>query len=168
MKQSFITLPQDIKLVGIKTRTNNAHEMNSKTPKIPQTLKNYFDNHLSAKILNRVKPETTYCVYTQYESDEHGEYTYFVGEEVSCIRSLDPFFTPLTLPAGVYAKFECGPAPMPEVCIDAWKKIWRMKECDLGGKRAYIADFEIYDDRAKDTHSTIMNIYIGLEKPKKK
>ena len=41
-----------------------------------------------------------------------------------------------------------------------------MNENDFGGKRKYIADFEIYDERAVDSHNTVIDIYIGIE-PKK-
>lgn len=33
----------------------------------------------------------------------------------------------------------------------------------LGGARAYIADFEIYDESSSDPHSAIVDIYIGIK-----
>lgn len=34
----------------------------------------------------------------------------------------------------------------------------------LGGERAYIADFEIYDERSSDPpHNAIFDIYIGIK-----
>ena len=38
-----------------------------------------------------------------------------------------------------------------------------MEEKDLGGKRSYIADFEVYDQRAADSSHAIVDIYIGVE-----
>jgi predicted transcriptional regulator YdeE len=32
----------------------------------------------------------------------------------------------------------------------------------FGGKRAYIADFEVYDERSRDPDNTIVDIYIGI------
>lgn len=32
----------------------------------------------------------------------------------------------------------------------------------LGGQRAYKADFEVYDQRAADPNSAVLDIYIGL------
>lgn len=52
---------------------------------------------------------------------------------------------------------------MPEVVISAWQEIWAMNENELGGKRKYIADFEIYDQRAVNPNNTVIDIYIGIE-----
>ena len=46
--------------------------------------------------------------------------------------------------------------------IDAWQQIWRMFANDIGGKRAYQADFEVYNQRAVDPNNTIVDIHIGL------
>ena len=50
-----------------------------------------------------------------------------------------------------------------ENSIAAWQAIWAMNESELNGKRRYIADFEIYDDRASDPNNTVVEIYIGIE-----
>jgi predicted transcriptional regulator YdeE len=49
-----------------------------------------------------------------------------------------------------------------KIANNAWKEIWRMQEADLGGKRTYVADFEIYDERAKDYSNITLDIYIGV------
>lgn len=38
-----------------------------------------------------------------------------------------------------------------------------MSANDLGGERVYIADFEIYDQRAADPSNAIADIYIGIK-----
>jgi predicted transcriptional regulator YdeE len=50
------------------------------------------------------------------------------------------------------------------VVKNAWQKIWQQKDTELGGKRSYHADFEIYDERASDpTHQNIvLDLYIGI------
>jgi predicted transcriptional regulator YdeE len=153
----------EIKLVGIAVRTSNHLEFNPETAKIGQTIGKYFENNLSQKIASRVKPGTTYCAYTEYETDESGEYTYFVGEEVNSFEEIPKDFKTLVIPPSSYTKFECGPGGMPTVCIAAWREIWKMQEIDFGGKRTYIADFEIYDERAKDFENAILDIFIGIK-----
>ncbi|MAP25177.1 MAG: AraC family transcriptional regulator [Rickettsiales bacterium] len=161
MKKTNLQL-SEIKLVGVTMRTRNSLEANSETAKIGKTVSAYFENNLNQKIAHRKTPEKTFCAYTEYESDENGEYTYFIGEEVDAFEKVPDGFKMLTVPSSNYAKFECGPGPMPKVCVDAWQKIWKMQDDDFGGKRAYIADFEIYDERARDPEKTILDIYIGL------
>ena len=51
---------------------------------------------------------------------------------------------------------------MSEVVINAWQKIWNMSVSDFGGKRAYLADFELYDHRAGDPANAIVDIHIGI------
>lgn len=163
MQQTFTSLGE-IKLVGITTRTDNAHlfESDPTTNKIAATVQKYFHQNLPTKIRNKTKPGTTFCVYTQYESDVNGEYTYFIGEEVSSFDEVDKEFETLIIPAQNYAKFTSQTGPMPTVCIDMWKNIWQMTPADLGGNRAYIADFELYDERSVDHNNVILDIYIGL------
>jgi predicted transcriptional regulator YdeE len=165
MKKTIATL-KEIKLVGITTRTNNTQifERDPSTNKIAATVQKYFHNGLYEKIKDRKSPGTTFCVYTNYESDVNGDYTYFIGEEVTSFENIDNEFETLIIPSQNYAKFTNQPGPMPTVCIDMWQNIWKMNASDLGGERAYIADFEVYDERSVDHNNVILDIYIGIKK----
>ena len=160
MEQTKTQLPK-IMLVGITARTNNSLEMDPATAVIGATVQKYFHDTLSAKIDHRTMPNTTYCVYTDYESDFNGDYTYFIGEQVSNFDNLPEGFVALTIPAQNYTKFTNGPGPMPHVCIDIWKEVWGDRELD--NRRNYIADFEIYDERAADHSKVVLDIYIGVK-----
>lgn len=52
---------------------------------------------------------------------------------------------------------------MPDVLVNAREGIWKMQDQELGGKRRYQTDFEIYDERASDHQNIVLDIYIGLE-----
>ncbi len=52
---------------------------------------------------------------------------------------------------------------MPQVVREAWFKIWQMHENDFGGKRRYLADFEVYDERASDHQNVVLDIFIGID-----
>lgn len=157
---------RELKLVGITTRTNNAKifEREPSTNQIAATVQKYFHNKLAEKINHRKTPGSTFCVYTNYESDVNGDYTYFIGEEVTEFDSIQKEFETLIIPPQSYAKFTCQPGPMPMVCINMWQNIWKMQPSDLGGERAYIADFEVYDERSNDHNNVILDIYIGIRK----
>lgn len=156
----------ELNLVGIVTRTNNVQifEGDPSTNKIAATAQKYFQSGLIKKIKDRKNPGTTFCVYTNYESDVNGDYTYFIGEEVTSFKNVDKEFEILTISAQNYVKFTNHSGPMPTVCIDMWKNIWKMNASDLGGERAYIADFEVYDERSSDHNNVILDIYIGIKK----
>lgn len=161
MQKEFIN-KSEIKLIGLSTRTNNKNEMNQQTSKIGELAGRYWGQNLAAQIPDRKNPGLTLSVYTEYESDEHGDYTYFVGEEVSSFENIPANFQKLIMPASKYQKFTTPSGKMPEVVIAAWQQIWKMTPNDFGGKRAYKADFEVYDQRASDPNNSIVDIYIGI------
>lgn len=157
-------LLDEIKLVGLTARTNNNDEMNPDTSKIAALAGSFWSNLDSNLIKHRSKPGVTYSVYTEYESDEHGEYTYFIGERVNSFEDQDlDKFTTLTIPVSKYMKFTTDAGTMPDVVIQAWQQIWQMNDIDFDGKRAYIADFEVYDQRAADPSNAVIDIYIGIK-----
>lgn len=162
--QKITTVLNEIKLVGITTRTNNAQifDQDPSTNKIAALVQEYFRHNLAETVKNRTNPGTTFCVYTEYENDEHGDYTYFIGEEVSSFEEVGEGFAKLTIPAQKYEKFTNTPGPMPIVCIDMWKAIWKMTPAELGGKRAYGTDFEVYDERSKDHNNVTLDLYISV------
>ncbi|MFZ4116108.1 MAG: GyrI-like domain-containing protein [Chthoniobacterales bacterium] len=163
MQKTIIILPS-IKLLGITARTNNAHEATPAKAKISPTLERYFQDQIPQKITHRKNPGVTYSVFTAYESDATGDYTYFLGEAVTTFQDAPTDLEQLTIPEQTYAKFTTNSGPMPQVCIAAWQEVWKMTPETLGGQRSYFADFEIYDDRALDPKNTVLDIYIGIKK----
>jgi len=160
MKQSIITVASK-KLVGINTRTNNIDEMDYSKAKIGMTFAKFYNEALAEQIKFRINPCKVFSVYTDYESDHKGDYTYFVGEEVESFQENDRFER-ILIPAQKYAKFTIGPGVIPEIVIDAWQKIWAMDEKALGGQRTFLADFEIYDSRSVDFSNSTVEIFIGI------
>jgi predicted transcriptional regulator YdeE len=72
-------------------------------------------------------------------------------------------FQTLVIPKQQYVKFTTRPAPMPDVILNAWKEIWKMSPNELGGKRCYLTDFEIYDERAADHQNIVLDICVGIQ-----
>lgn len=163
MNKTITALPE-IKLVGITARTSNTLEMNQSTAKIGATMQKFFGSSMQAQIPQRKNPGTVFAVYTNYESDEHGQYTYFLGEEVNNFENIPKGFDTLNIPAADYVKFTSTAGKMPNVVIDMWQNIWKMNATDLGGSRAYIADFEVYDQRSHDPQNAVLDIYIGIKR----
>lgn len=157
-----LTNKTEIKLVGLTARTNNKNEMNQQTSKIGDLAGHFWKQNVASQIQNRKNPGVTISVFTEYDSDEHGDYTYFIGEEVSSFNTASLGLQKLIIPAAIYQKFTTPSGKMPEVIINAWKQIWKMSANDFGGKRAYVADFEVYDQRATDPNNTTVDIYIGI------
>jgi len=162
MKKEMVN-KSEIKLVGLSVRTNNKNEMNPATSKIGGLAGRFWNENIAAKIPQRTKPGVTLSAYTDYASDEHGDYTYFIGEEVSSLENIPSDLQQLIIPAATYQKFTTLPGKMPEVVIQAWQSIWQMTPEDLGSKRKYQTDFEVYDERAQDFSKAEVDIYIGVD-----
>lgn len=167
--QKILTEQGAFTCVGIKIRTSNRDEFNPVTAKIASTVQSYITQNIAARIPHRDQPGTTYCVYTDYDSDHMGAFSYFVGERVASNTHINTDdlaqegLSCITIPAQKYVKFTTDPGPMPHVCIKAWQAIWLMGDAGLGASRCYAADFEVYDERALDLTHTVLDIYIGVQ-----
>ncbi|MCB1108951.1 MAG: GyrI-like domain-containing protein, partial [Chlamydiia bacterium] len=72
MQPESVTLPE-IKLVGICVRTSYQQELDKMKGNIFPCVRRYFHEGLAEQISNRKKPGTTFCAYTDYQTDYTGE-----------------------------------------------------------------------------------------------
>ena len=63
---------------------------------------------------------------------------------------------------GPYAVILTEKGAMPGILQSAWAHIWKMSPADLGGKRAFATDYEIYDQRSADPQAAQVEIHLGL------
>ncbi len=155
---------EELILIGTTVRTNNNNEMNPENAKIGEHFHSYFNNKLADEFKDRCYPNVTYSVYTEFESDENGNYTHFIGEAVRSLEEQDlSKFNKLVIPASKYKKFTTASGKIPYIVLDAWQQIWKLNSSNFGGKRTYIADFEIYDQRAYNPDSAVVDIFIGIK-----
>lgn len=165
--QKTIIKKAETLLIGLSARTNNKAEMDTSTAQIGATMHRFFSHENRSAIFDDVnnigEAGIFYSVYTNYESDASGDYTYFIGHKVSNFDNVPEGLETLTIPAQTYVKFTSDAGKMPDVCINLWQKIWAMDDSTLGGKRAFIADYELYDARAANPESAILDIFIGIQ-----
>lgn len=162
MERAIITRPE-IKCIGIQVSTSYEQELDKMKGNIFPCVQKYFHQSLFENIPNRANPGTTICAYSDYESDYQGAYTYFIGEEVDSYDSPIPEgMMKFIIPEQRYVKFTTSPNPMPDVIVNAWKEIWKMSPQDMGGKRAYQTDFEVYDERASDHQNIVLDLFVGI------
>jgi predicted transcriptional regulator YdeE len=99
------------------------------------------------------------ALYTEYESDEHGEYTFVLGGKSSSARE---GVVVKTVPAGRYAVFTSERGPVQKVVVETWQRIWSELP-SAKNLRSYVADFEVYDERAADPANAVVDIYVGVK-----
>jgi predicted transcriptional regulator YdeE len=162
MLNERVSLPKKL-IVGVSIRTNNTDALQGEASRIAHTIRNFWGNAIPGRIENQKYPNETIIGYTDYESDEHGDYTFFIGKEVTQADKVPEELDLLVIPAGHYQKITTPKGEIPEIIRDAWEAIWHMSTEELGGKRLYHTDFQVHDQRAADPKNATVDIYVGVK-----
>jgi predicted transcriptional regulator YdeE len=153
---------KEFSVIGIEARTNNSKEMTG-TGIIPKQWDRFFKEDIPAKIPNKVDSNFV-AVYSNYESDNTGDYDYLIGTKVSDASVIPAGMVAKRVPPGKYAVFITAAGPVGKVVSEKWQEILDLEgKSRLGGTRAYKADFEIYDQRSRDPQNSQVDVHIGLK-----
>jgi predicted transcriptional regulator YdeE len=147
-------------VAGWLVRTNNADEMSGEG-KIGPLWQRTMQQNLIAQIPHR-SDGNLFVVYSNYASDEKGEYDYLLGARVSSVENLPASMAWRKVEPGAYAVILTEKGQMPGVLQAAWARIWKMSVAELGGKRAFLTDYEVYDQRSADMQSAQVEIHVGV------
>ncbi|MFM1651021.1 GyrI-like domain-containing protein [Brevibacillus sp. B_LB10_24] len=158
-KPRIVTLGER-KFAGISVETDNEREMSGRG-KIVSLWEQYRQEQVQQQICNRTDGNQTIALYSQYESDETGLYTYSIGSFVDSLEGRENQLAGIVIPPAAYAVFTSRKGPLAEVVLETWQVIW---EWSKGGvQRAFTADFEVYDERAADPSLAQVDIFIALK-----
>ncbi len=152
---------QPFRLVGIEARTSNARETTGDGV-IPRLWDELVREGVLTRIANRTD-SSIIALYTDYESDENGEYTYVLGARVSPAEATPQGMVAKQIAAGRYAVFTSERGPVAQVVLDTWKRIWSLSASNPGFRRSLRTDFEVYDDRAADPQNAQVEIHVGIQ-----
>jgi predicted transcriptional regulator YdeE len=152
---------QPFYVAGYQVRTNNANEMNG-NGEIGKLWQRFFQQNLGAQIPNRTDTGLI-VVYSDYASDEKGDYNCLLGARVASVDHLPAGITYKKIVPGPYAVFTTAQGPLIDVLQAEWKKIWSMQPAQLGGKRAFVTDYEVYDARSANPQQAQVEIHVGLQ-----
>ncbi|MGB0064957.1 MAG: GyrI-like domain-containing protein [Terracidiphilus sp.] len=154
------TIEMPFYVAGWQVRTNNADEIGGHG-KIGPLWQRLMQQDLAAQIPNRTDGALM-VVYSNYASDENGAYDYLVGGRVGGVDHLPAGMTWRKIEPGNYAVILTDKGQMPGVLQAAWARIWKMTPEELGGKRRFVTDYEIYDERSANRQSAQVEIHVGL------
>ena len=147
-------------VVGIAARTSNAKEM-AGNGVIAKQWGRLFQEGVLEKIPNKAD-QNVVAVYTDYASDHNGEYAFLLGSRVTSDANVPPGMVSKRIAGGKFAVFTTEKGPADRVVPSAWMKINSLPRNSAGGDRLYGADYEIYDERARDPQNMQADIYIGI------
>ena len=148
-------------VVGIAARTSNAREMTAEGI-IGKQWGRLMQEGLLAKIPNKADRNIV-AVYTDYDSDHNGEYTFVLGARVKSDGEVPAGMLAKKIPAGKFAVFTSENGPAAKIVPETWMKINSLPHSAVGGDRAYRADYEIYDERAADPANSQVDVYVGIK-----
>jgi len=147
-------------VIGITARTTNAKEMTADGAIGKQWMR-FFQEGVLGKIPNRADASII-AVYTDYASDHNGEYTYLLGARVTSDAEVPDGMVAKKIAGGKFAVFTSDRGPAPQVVPATWMKINSRPQNTVGGDRLYRADYEIYDERARDPQNLQVDVYVGI------
>ena len=152
----------EFSVIGLQVRTSNAKEVTGGGA-IPKQWERFLKEGIADKIPNKVD-SAIYAVYTNYASDYNDEYDFIVGMKVSSVSDVPPGMVAKKVPKGRYAIVTSAKGPVAQIVPQAWQRVYGLDDNkQLGGARAYKADFELYDHRSQDPHDSQVDLYIGLK-----
>jgi len=118
---SHTTLHEPLIIAGFQVRTTNAAELSGEG-KIGLLWHRFFAENLLEQIPHQTG-NSLYAVYSNYASDEYGEYDFLVGTQVTSADNLPPGVTIAAIATGRYAVVSTEKGPVTEMVPGTWKEI---------------------------------------------
>lgn len=150
----------ELKLIGIKGRTENGKEMQGQGI-IPLFWERFYSEEIIEKIPNKSGTGEIITVYCEYESDDSGPYSFFIGVEVNSFDIIPEGMESLLVPKSKYLEISTQTGKLQEIGIQAWQTIWQNQS--LRESRGFISDLEIYAADAKNPENARFDIYLGMK-----
>ena len=147
-------------VAGISVRTTNDAEISGQGL-IPKMWARFMQENILAAIPDKSDSDIL-ALYTEYQSDARGPYTFMIGARVNSANALPPGISAIKIPAGRYAVFLTEKGFVGKVVPQAWQRIWSQTEDSPAANRAFQADFEVYGQRAADPQNAQVEIYVGI------
>ncbi|MDB5278560.1 MAG: araC [Ferruginibacter sp.] len=142
-------------IIGIAIRTTNENGQSSRD--IPSLWNKFMGDGMAALIPDKIN-NTIYCVYTDYEKDHTKPYTTILGCSVSTLNNIPAGMVGKTIEEGAYIKYTAKGNILQGMVFNEWVKIWNS---DID--RKYMADFEVYGEKAKNPEDAEVDIFIAVK-----
>ena len=154
MNQKEIKIENPLAISGLQVSTNNKNEFDPETAKILGLWENFHTTTLISQLTE--KDPFIYGVYSDYQSDENGDYSVTAGINAKNLNSPDQDLQEVIIHPGRYLVFEAR-GELPGAIIETWQYIWKYFSDTSSPKRKFTADFEKY------ISETEVDIHIAVE-----
>jgi predicted transcriptional regulator YdeE len=148
-------------VIGMAVSTNSEKEAGG-NGEIPALWQRMLQQGLIEEIPSRAGGGMV-AVYSDFtHSGDLVSYTYTLGVRVTSTAKVPDGFVAITVPAGKYAVVETDQGALPEILPKAWHRVFAMTPQELGGERAYKADYEVFPEDM-DWQNAQVDIHLGLK-----
>jgi len=145
-----------IYLTGLALTTKTTNDNGQSSIDCKNLWHAFEDGNYPSSIPNKLS-DAIYGVYYDYEGDSSQPFSYFVGCKVKNDSPVPAGLSRLVIPAGNYEMISAK-GKMPDCVIKAWRDIWAGNFA-----RAYMVDFEVYDERSRDWNNAEVDVYISVK-----
>lgn len=159
-EEGAIVEKNEMKLIGIKGLTSNEKEMQGQGI-IPGFWNRFYSEQIIDKIPNKSGDGSVIAVYCEFETDDSGPYSFFIGAEVESFIDIPEGMESLLIPGSKYLEISTQRGKLQEIGIQAWQTIWQNQP--LREKRSFVGDLEVYTTDAQDPENARFNIYLGMK-----
>jgi len=139
-----------MKVIGVSIRTTNAD--------FQKIVGGIWEKFFREEGKIPRKNEELLGLYTDYETDYTGPFTYMIGYEVESLDNIPQGLVGIELDPSPYAVFTAK-GEFPQSMKDAWGEIWNSNL-----NRSYTTDFEIYGKNINLQTNPEVKICIALKK----
>ncbi|UUZ81336.1 GyrI-like domain-containing protein [Paenibacillus sp. P26] len=157
IQERRITKMSSFRFIGRAATTTNDAEMRGEGV-IPSEWGRLYQERTLERVPNKANANVL-ALYTDYESDEKGSYTFALGAGVTEAGEIPDGMKIFTIPESDYVVFTTRRGPVHEIVVEAWQHIW---EWSRTNRRAFLTDFELYDERCADPANSQVDIYISV------
>ncbi|GLB52270.1 hypothetical protein NBRC110019_13090 [Neptunitalea chrysea] len=146
---------QPVKIIGLKIRTSN--DSGKADIDIPALWNKFMGKSIAERIPNRIDDEIV-AVYTNYESDYTKPYDMIIGCRVGMLDTIPEGMVGRSFDAGNFTKFTAKGDLTKDAVINTWMQIWKTPL-----ERSYLADFEVYGEKAQNPYDGEAEIFVGVK-----
>jgi|ERR1017187_3768469 predicted transcriptional regulator YdeE len=143
----------EFKVIGISVRTTNENGQSQ------NDIGNLWAKLMGQNLIEQIPNKDTndiYCIYSDYERDFKGPYTAMLGCRVNSFEKIPAGFSYRTIPKTRYQVYK-STGKLPDCVVMTWINIWKSTI-----ERKYIADFDLYGQRAQDPEHAEVHTYVSI------
>ncbi|CAN5878346.1 GyrI-like domain-containing protein [soil metagenome] len=142
-------------VIGISVRTSN--EAGKAAVDIPALWNTFLSEEIAAKIPHKLS-DSIYCIYTDYEKDHTKPYTTILGCKVESLENIPVGMMGKIIEEGSYTNHIAKGNLLQGIVFNEWTRIWNSTT-----DRAFTADYEVYDERAKNPENAEVDIFVAVK-----